>query len=227
MSLLHQRIRLPLEITKPLDVDALFEQRTGNRVRIGYNRALRFEVAVVSGGSITQEVSDLSSMTLIVKPLTAAGVIDTTHLSLLEQTVATINTSLTESQWTNDSGPTPYHALFTFTDAETAVDTTGIANNELTLGIVFTGLTTQGRVTLASGLVTLVNDGAVVTGGTPLTPTRTMTDQEIMALLASKVGFTGNPNGSIIELPSADGKKVLVFARDESDGSATLQGESI
>lgn len=227
MSLLYQRIRLGLETSRPLDVTQLYEQRSNLRARFGVGRALSFEVGVMVNGTLTTNISDLSSMTLVIKPLTAAGVIDGDEASLLEKTTSTLNSSLTEAEWLNDSGSTPYHAAFNFADADTAIDMTDATNNELSLGIVITGLTAQGRITLASGIITAVNDGAVITGGTPPVATRTMTDQEIMALLGSKVGFTGNPAGSMIELPSAAGKSLLIWSQDKSDGSVTFKAEEV
>jgi hypothetical protein len=227
MSLKYQRIRLALETSKPLDVDSLLDLRTNLRARFGYNRALAFEVAVVDDKTITDDIADISVITMVVKKLTAAGVIDPTASSLLEKSVAVTNTNLTQDQWTNDQGATPWHAVFQFNDSETAISMTGESNNELLLGIVFTGLTTAGRVPLASGLITCVNDGAVITGGTPPVVTRTMTDAEIQALLASKVGFTGNPNGSMVELPSPNGKKIIMRAQDETDGSVTFAADDM
>jgi hypothetical protein len=182
---------------------------------------------VLKDGVISSEVGDLSSITLICKILTTAGVIDVTQSSVLEKTTATINSGLTQDQWDNDEGATPWHARILFADTETAISMTNAVNNELTLGIAITGLGTAGRVTLATGYITLINDGAVITGGVPPTATRTITDGEILALLASKVGFTGNPAGSIIELPSAAGKVLLLYAKDQADGSASFMAESI
>lgn len=227
MSLLYQRIRVQLETTVALDPRELYDYTTQARMQIGFGRALSFEVAVTKSKTVSADVADISTITLIVKNLTAGGVIDADDTSLLEKTVAVSNTLLTQSEWTNDSGTTPYHATFNFPASETSISMTGAVNNELTLGIVFTGLTSQGRITLASGYVTIVNDGAVITGGTPPVATRTMTDQEILALLSSKVGFTGNPAGSIISMPSAAGKEILLWSKDQLDGSATFMAESI
>ena len=122
MSLIYQRIRLGLESSRPLDTSQLFEQRSGLRARIGHGRALRFEVAVLENSTISANVSDLSSLTLVVKPLTAAGVIDSTADSELEKTTSTINTALTQSEWDNDSGATPWHAKFDFADSEEFIE---------------------------------------------------------------------------------------------------------
>ena len=227
MSLIYQRIRILLDTTRPLVTMSLRDYVTQERIKIGYNRAVAFEVAVGKGKIVTDQIGDVSTITMVVKPVTTGGVIDVGVASLLEKTVAVTNTTLTQAQWANDSAEKPYHAILQFADSETVISMVGAVKNELTLGIAFTGLTEAGRITLGSGLVTLQNDGAVITGGVVPVATRLMTDAEILALMSSKVGFTGNPAGSMIVIPSAAGKKIVMYARDEDDGSITFKAETI
>lgn len=227
MSLVYNRLRIFLDLNTPFVVETFRNYVTQDRPKMGYNRAVAFEVAVGRGKVVSDEAGNYSAITLVIKPTKASGEIDAGVASLLEKTVAITNTTLTQSQWTNDSGETPYHAILQFPDSETVIDMTGAVKNAITLGIAITGMGAAGRTTLGSGLITLQNDGAVITGGVVPVATRLITDAEIHALLSVKVGFTGNPPGAGIELQSAAGKKILDWVKDESDGSATKMSESL
>jgi hypothetical protein len=213
-NFLRNRIRLALNLNKPL-VETL-EYVSQRRVKMPRARAVQFEVALFNGG-VLAELTPLSSVTLEVKP-TSGGVIDPDESPVMTRSVASasFNASLTDDQWTNDDGSTPYHALFGFNDAETVLDMTNATNNVLAYGWVIFGQTTEGRVTLGVGLLDCTDDGGTGTGlDTPPVPTYTMSDEEIRALVASRVLLGVNSAGASFTLTSPDGtKKVLVWVDD-------------
>lgn len=233
MSFLRNRIRLALAIAAPVgdgsSAPQLFDVITGATPRLTRARAVQFELALFNNG-VLDPLTGLTSITLEVKPVTAAGVIDTAAAAVMSKTVsaASFNAALTQDIWDNDSGATPYHAVVTFLDTETGLTMTGHTNNELAFGIVITGVTSIGNVTLGGGVITVVHDGGTPgAASTPPVAAYTFTDEVILAMIAAKLNAGTNAAGQGFILTSALGISMRIYVRDEADGSVSLAAEQI
>jgi len=195
----RNRIRLALEVSAPVGITAgdpnvLIDSLTNATPRIVHGRALQVEIALLNH-RILDNLTGLSSLTLEIKDATA-GVIDT-GAPKLSKTVASFNVALTASEWENDQGSPSYHAVFEFLDTEIAgLSMSGAVANAKQFGLVVTGLGAFGRVSCGSGLVTVIQDGGTGAGsGVAPVASYTLTDQEILAGLNSKLDKGENPDG--------------------------------
>jgi len=228
-SFLGNRIRLGLELTRPLDATAIVNKFTGATPRVPHFRAVQFELGLFNNTVLVQSLSDIQSLTLEIKDVTN-GVMSLAA-PLLSKTIAfaEFNTLLSSDSWSRDVGsPSSYHVAFRFLDTEIgALDmTNNVTDNEKAFGMVVTGVTSHGRITCGSGLITLVSDGGTGSAGTlaPV-PTYTLSDQEIFALLNNKVNAGVNAAGRgfvlrdinggnkgirfYVEVPSGESQPVL------------------
>jgi hypothetical protein len=216
MILARNRLRLKLDTQQPLSETV--DMYTGSRITMPRARAVQFEVALYSGVTLLA-FTGITSVTMEVKPINSAGVIDTTKANVMASTVssALFNGTLTDDEWTNDSGSTPYHFTFPFSVAETTLTMTSMVANRLTFGWVITATTTNGTLCIGSGNLICVDDGGSGAGVPVLpVPTYTRTDAQIDAMLASKVQIGENPAGAAIILVSEDGtKKRILYVGDD------------
>jgi len=216
MTLTRNRIRLKLDTSKPLE--QTYDFLSNLNCRLPRARATQVEVALYSGATLLA-LTGITTMVMEVKPVTSAGVIDSSKPNSMSKTVASaaFNAGLTDSEWTNDSGATPYHCVFEFTAAETTLTMTGVVNNELKFGWVITAITPAGRITLGTGILVCVEEGGSGAGVPELpVPTYTYTDEEINAMIAAKVQFGENPAGAAMILVSKDGtKKRILYVGDD------------
>jgi len=208
------RIKLGLELTRPLEVAAIRNVFTGATPRIGHGRAVQFEAGLFNNGVLLAGLADILSLTLEVKSWTG-GAIDT-GAALLSQTIAAgaFNAALTADEWSQDSGATPYHAKFVFLDTEIgALVMTGAVANEKAFGLVITGLTAKGRIPCGSGPLVVVQDGGTgAGGGVAPVASYTFSDQEILAMVNDRVKAGVNPFGASYTLPAInDATKGILF----------------
>jgi hypothetical protein len=192
----RNRIRLALELTKPLAQNAIIDKWSNERARIPHGRAVQFEIGLFDNG-VLAVLTSLTALTLEIKSATN-DVIDT-DAPKLSRTVnsAAFNNGLQADQWENDQGSPSYHAVFEFLDTEiAALDMAGAVNNEKTFGLVITGLTANGRVSCGTGLITLAKDGGTGAGsGVAPLPAYTYSNQEIDAKVAAKLEAGENDDG--------------------------------
>lgn len=216
LNLRANRVRLALEFTKANFPNQQMDAAHGGTPRAPHGRVWDVEVAIFNAGSLLTSIGAVfTSLTFELKAA-ANGIIDAASATLLSATVnaANFNTALTAADWSSDSG---FHAAFQFTDTQTAtLNMTAAVSNELQFGWVVTGLTSTGRVTVGSGLVTVVKDGGTgAGGGSAPVPTYTISDQEILAGLASKVSLGENPAGAVIILRTQTGRGLVIRAVDD------------
>ena len=214
----RNRIRLKLDTLKPLE--ATYDFVSGQNARLPRARAVQFEISLFSGETLLA-LTGITSVTMEVKALTTAGVIDTATANVMSKTVsaASFNSTLTSNEWTNDSGATPYHAAFQFSVAETTLTMTGVINNVVGFGWVITATTASGTLCVGTGILNCVDDGGSGAGvPVPPTPTYTYTDAQIEAMLAGKLSLGENPAGAAYMLVSPDGTVKFLF-RVGNDGS--------
>ena len=217
-TIARNRIRLALDTMRPLE--PTYDFVSNLRPRFPRARALAVEVALYSDDTLL-ELGGITSMIFEVKPLTSqtGGVIDATQVNVMSDTVESglFNLNLTDSEWENDSGTTPYHCQFTFSVAETTLTMTGAVANELKLGYVVTAITGSGRITCGTGTISCFEEGGSG-AGVPVAPnpTYTYTDEELDAMIAGKLGFSENPAGAAFILVSKDGtKKGIIYWGDD------------
>lgn len=213
------RIRLALEHTRANFPTQQMDAFTGATPRAPHGRNWDIEVGLFNFEALRTSIGvDFTSLTFELKAA-VNEVINVSSSVLISATVSAVdfNTGLTAEQWEADSGAPSYHARFQFTDSQTgALTTAGYTDNELVFGWSITGLTSTGRVTVGSGLLIVVRDGGTGVGaGTAPTPSYTISDQEILAGLESKVNLGENANGASIILRTDTGRGIVLRAVDE------------
>lgn len=216
MNITANRIRFPLDITKALDIQALVDPFSSLTPLMPRARASQFEIALFNNDSL-DTLAQFTSLTLEVKALNASGYINPAAAVTLSKTIAAVdfNTLLTRAEWDNDSGNTPWHVLFEFSEAEmTAIPAIAETDNRHNYGIVITGMTASGRVTLGSGIITAVDDGGTGAGAAVQpTVSYSFSDQEIQAGLATKVNLGENePGAQIILRDASTGLGIIIRA---------------
>ena len=224
MSIAADRVRLALEITSALDPSRLVDVFSGLTPLVPRARAVQIEIAVFNHGQL-DKLDQFTSITLEIKDVNAAGFINPSGTVRLSKTVpgASLNGALTADQWSSDSGATPYHAVFQFTEAEmTNIPVIASLDNRQAYGLVVVGLTGSGRVSLGTGIIFAVDDGATGSGSAaPPSVTYTLSDQELLASLATKLNAGDNPAGAYLILrDAATGRGVLLRAVTDPGASA-------
>lgn len=201
----RNRIRIGLELTKPY-VYSIDKFRRANPI-MHRARASKWEFALLTDG-VVESLSTVTELRLEIKPLDAAGVIDITADPEILKVVSAVdmNAALTQGEWDNDDGSTPWHVAIDVSEAETALDMTGAVLNKVGYGFVVTGMTSQGIVTFGTGIVEVLDDGGRTTANGPdvnaeLYPTL----DEFNAAMATKITAGVNEPGVGFTLTNADG----------------------
>src|ERR1700722_11372972 len=122
---------------------------------------VEIDIGLGENGSLLTSVSNVASVTT---QLFAAE--NDTSAPMMSCTTSTINTGLTQTQWTNNTTPF-YHAAFLFPNSQTAVGLNGQASVNYWLRI--TAQTTDSpakTITLLNGPIT-VKDGPISTASAP------------------------------------------------------------
>lgn len=220
----RNRIRLAADGAKPFA--DLLDQLTGATPVFPHGRNINVEIAVFNNATL-DGLASVSSLTLDIKDLTAAGVIEPTAAALLTKTVspASFNLQLKQDNWDNDVevNGSSYHAAFALTSAETGgISMSGQVNNVKSLGLVLSATTSIGIVVLLSGVIQFRYDGAGATSGSPPQAAYTFNDQQLLAMLASKLNAGENDNGVSFTLRGAAGKGLLLWV-DDSTGTPVLK----
>jgi hypothetical protein len=201
----RNRIRVGLELTKPYaySVDKF---RSGNPIMLRA-RAQQWEVALLTSG-VVESLATVTEIRLEVKPLDAAGYIDISEDPVILKIISAVdmNADLTQTEWDNDSGTTPWHCKLELSEAETSLSMTGAVRNKVGYGFVITGLTSQGIVTFGTGIVELQDDGGRTTADGPdVNPELYPTLDEFNAAMATKLSAGANEPGVNFTLTNADG----------------------
>lgn len=192
------RIRLALELTKSNFPSDQMDAFTSATPRGPFGRIWDFELGLFNKG-VLDPLTSIQSITLEIKATGTNGLIDPDAAVLLSRTVAsgTFNTALTADQWANDQGTPSYHAKIQFLDTETAtLSMTGTVENVKLFGFVVTAVTAAGRISLGSGLLAVIKDGGTGAGaGNAPLAAYTFSDQELLAMLGSKLNIGENAAG--------------------------------
>jgi len=220
----RNRIRLACDGAKPFA--DLLDQATGATPVFPHGRNINVEVALFNNG-LLDALASVTSLTLDIKALTAAGVIEPTAAALLTKTVssASFNLQLKQDNWNNDVdvNGSSFHAAFALTSAETGgLDMTGQVNNVKSVGLVISATTSIGIVVLLSGVIQFRYDGAGATSGSPPVAAYTFSDQQLLAMLAAKLNAGENDAGVSYVLRGAAGKGLLLWV-DDSTGTPVLK----
>lgn len=190
------RIRLALELTKANFPERQIDAFTSYTPRAPHGRIWDFEIGLFNKG-VLDPLTAIQSITVEIKTATN-GIIDAGSASLLSKTTGAFNYALTADQWGNDQGEPSYHAKITFTDLESgALDMANSVENAKIFGFVVTALTASGRITIGSGLLVVMKDGGTGAGsGVAPVATYTLSDQEILGALQSKLS-TGENDAAV------------------------------
>jgi len=220
----RNRIRLAADGARPFA--DLLDQLTGATPVFPHGRNINVEVAVFNNATL-DSLSNVTSLTLDIKDLTAAGVIEPAAAALLTRTIssASFNLQLKQDNWDNDVdvNGSSYHAAFGLTSAETGgLSMSGQVNNVKGFGLVLSATTSVGIVVLLSGVIQFRYDGAGATSGSPPLAAYTFTDQQLLAMLAAKLNAGENDNGVSFTLRGAAGKGLLLWV-DDSTGTPVLK----
>ena len=220
----RNRIRLAADGAKPFA--DLVDQITGATPIFPHGRNINVEVAIFNNATL-DGLASVSSLTLDIKDLTTAGVIEPTAAALLTKTVssASFNLQLKQDNWDNDVdvNGSSYHAAFALTSAETGgLSMSGQINNVKGFGLVLSATTSIGIVVLLSGVIQFRYDGAGATSGSPPLAAYTFNDQQLLAMLAAKLNAGENDNGVSFTLRGAAGKGLLLWV-DDSTGTPVLK----
>jgi len=220
----RNRIRLAADGANPFA--DLLDQVTGATPVLPHGRNINVEVAVFNN-AVLDTLASVSSLTLDIKDLTAGGVIEPTAAALLTRTVssASFNLQLKQDNWDNDVdvNGSSFHAAFALTSAETGgLSMSGQVNNVKSFGLVLSATTSVGIVVLLSGVIQFRYDGAGATSGSPPPAAYTFNDQQLLAMLASKLNAGENDNGVSFTLRGAAGKGILLWV-DDSSGTPVLK----
>jgi len=223
-SFQRNRIRLAADGAKPFA--DLVDQITGATPIFPHGRNINVEVAIFNNATL-DGLASVSSLTLDIKDLTTAGVIEPTAAALLTKTVssASFNLQLKQDNWDNDVdvNGSSYHAAFALTSAETGgLSMSGQINNVKGFGLVLSATTSIGIVVLLSGVIQFRYDGAGATSGSPPLAAYTFNDQQLLAMLAAKLNAGENDNGVSFTLRGAAGKGLLLWV-DDSTGTPVLK----
>lgn len=226
MSTAYNRIRIRGDRAKPFS-DVLDEVLGATPV-FPHGRNIAVEVALFNN-DVLHNLADILSLTLSIKDVTAAGVIEPTAADLLTKTVsaASFNTQLTEDAWTNDSPvgsvSTSYHAVFNLAYSETGgISMTNHSNNVKSFGLVISAATDAGIIVLRTGVIFFRYDGAGATVGTPPTASYTFTDAQILGALAAKLNAGENDAGVPLILRGPNGHGIELYV-DDSSGTPELK----
>jgi hypothetical protein len=223
-SFTRNRIRLACDGANPFG--ALFDRLTGATPVFPHGRNINVEVALFNNG-ILDTLASVSSVTLSIKDVTAAGVIEPTAADLLTKTVtsASFNLQLKQDNWDNDTdvNGSSFHAAFALTSAEVGgISMTNHVNNVKNFGLVISATTSIGIVVLVSGVIQFRYDGAGATVGAPPVAAYTFTDAQLLAMLAAKLNAGENDSGVSYVLRGAAGKGLLLWV-DDSTGTPVLK----
>jgi hypothetical protein len=223
-SFQRNRIRLAADGAKPFA--DLLDQITGATPILPHGRNINVEVAVFNN-ALLDTLASVTSLTLDIKDLTAAGVIEPTAGALLTKTVssASFNLQLKQDNWDNDVdvNGSSFHAAFALSSAETGgLSMSGQVNNVKSFGLVLSATTSIGIVVLLSGVIQFRYDGAGATSGSPPLAAYTFNDQQLLAMLAAKLNAGENDNGVSFTLRGAGGKGLLLWV-DDSTGTPVLK----
>jgi len=215
MTFIRNRCKMALELTKAVtglnDKTTLMDKLTSQTPLMPRAREWGLELGFFNYSKIYAPTSILS-VRVEAKP-TSSGVMtpDVAPVLLKDVSAAAFNTALTQDEWDNDEGDTPYHVIVPFTAAETGISMVGHTNNVLTLGLVITAVTTTGVVTVGAGYLQVINDGGRTSvDGPAVGPETYLTAGETLAALAAKVNLGWNPAGSWYGFQNADGWGIRV-----------------
>jgi hypothetical protein len=161
MSFAKNRIRLALELTKPLVGSVDFFTGVSPEMPVG--RAVQFELGLFNNGAL-DDLAQLTSVRLEVKELLSAGVIDKSKAPVMVAVVSAVDfTQVTQGQWEAGTGQ---HVTVAFAAADTGL-TVSATTNRTDYGWVVTGSVGGEDVTLGSGTVTAVADGGLTVVESP------------------------------------------------------------
>lgn len=165
MAFKRNRVRLKLDLTRPLD-PAYDVFQKGDLPLVARGRAVRVEVALFNGTTL-DPLTEITSIKLEVKALNATGFIDAASAALMSKTVsaASFNLGLTQAQWDN-GGDDDAHAVFEFLDTETGL-TVLSTTNRTDYGYAITAQTSAGPTTIASGKMRFIQDGGLTVSTPP------------------------------------------------------------
>lgn len=216
------RIRLAFDVARPFG--EIVDQITGASPEIAFGTDFYFEQAVFNNGVLV-DVTQLDYIEIIVKPLTAGGVIDPFAVAILNANSGIFNPALTIEEWENDDAGNgqPWHARIGFSAAQTSnIDMTGHVNNVRRFGIVAQAKFLTGEEVLCgSGLFSVRYSGAFCAPGTPTPASYTFSDAQLEAMMASKLNAGENGNRVSLVLRGANGTGLLLSV-DDSTGPPVL-----
>jgi hypothetical protein len=159
MALTPLPIRLFCDLASPGNLNDL--NRNNQPPSFYRGDDIEIDIGLGENGSLLTSVSNVASVT---GQLFAAE--NDTNAPMMSSTTSTINTGLTQTQWTNNTTPF-YHAAFLFPNSQTAVGLNGQASVNYWLRI--TAQTTDSppkTITLLNGPIT-VKDGPISTASVP------------------------------------------------------------
>ena len=122
---------------------------------------IEIDIGLGENGALLTSLSNVASITA---QIFAAE--NDTSAPMMSGTASTINTGLTQTEWTNNTTPF-YHAAFVFPNSQTAINLNGNASVNYWLRI--TAQTTDSppkNITILDGLIT-VKDGPISTASSP------------------------------------------------------------
>jgi hypothetical protein len=173
MSLSTRTARLAADVSAQLPTSFTLESWRGN--------AFDLELGVFDGATV-QDLSDVSSITCIVRNQTQSGI-------AMTKTVvsADIDNTLDSSSWQDES---KQHVTFSFTNSETNV---AMGSDLVEYWMVFTAIMNDGAErTLAAGCFNLYNDRNNTAGNPPSNPGTSITLEQADARYLQAGGSVGD-----------------------------------
>ncbi len=186
MSLSTRTTRLAADVSAQLPTSFTLESWRGN--------AFDLELGVFDGATV-QDLSDVSSITCIVRNQTQSGI-------AMTKTVvsADIDNTLNSSSWQDES---KQHVTFSFTNSETNV---AMGSDFVEYWMVFTAIMNDGAErTLAAGCFNLYNDRNNTAGNPPSNPGTSITLEQADARYLQAGGSVGDMLAATYDPTSVEG----------------------
>jgi hypothetical protein len=159
MALTPLPIRLFCDLASPGNLADL--NRTNQPPSFYRGDDIEIDIGLGENGNLLTSISNVASVTC---QLFAAE--NDTNPPMMSCTTSTINTGLTQTEWTNDTAPF-FHAAFVFPNSQTAISLGGASRVNYWLRITAqTSDSTAKIITLLDGTIT-VKDGPISTANPP------------------------------------------------------------
>lgn len=199
----------------PAKVGELFQSIfTGSNPKIFKGAGVDFEIALFDLDGSLFDVSNVASMSVLVKPYGSPG-----SAAEMSKLTAAINAGLTLTDWNNGVGA---HAIVSFTGTEANI---AAGNHDITVH----GVTSDNAVdadVFGRSVLQVIDAGITSNTVAPLNPADGVTFDQLTALLANYVTFGKNPDGKMVTLWSDNGRVGRTLGAADSsptDPSPTLQ----